>query len=237
MQTTKLALVTGASRGLGLALARGLANAGWQLVLTARGAAELEAVRHELAAVTTVLALPGDVTDPRHRAALVDAVAGMGGHLDALVNNAGALGPSPLPAVVDLDPRDLAPLFETNVVAPLALIGQAAGLLGTQAAVVNLTSDAAVAAYPGWAAYGASKAALEQASHILAAEKPEWRVYWVDPGDMRTAMHQAAFPGEDISDRPVPEASVPGLLALITGNLPSGRYQAREVGKAVAHVG
>lgn len=223
------ALITGASRGLGLALARALADNGWTLIIDARGAAALEAARAELADRTQVVALAGDVTDPAHRQALVAAAADLGG-LDALVNNASILGPSPQPNLLDYPLDELRAVYEANTVAPLALLQAAASALKPGARVVNITSDAGVEPYEGWGGYGSSKAALEQMSHILAAERPDWRVYWVDPGDMRTALHQAAFPGEDISDRPLPEVSVPGLVALLTGDLPSGRYQARAIG-------
>ena len=225
------ALITGASRGLGLALARTLAESGWTLIIDARGTEALEAARAELAEHTQVVALAGDVTDPAHRRALAEAAAGLGG-LDALVNNASILGPSPQPNLLDYPLDELRAVYEANTIAPLALIQAAASAeaLKPGARIVNITSDAGVEPYEGWGGYGSSKAALEQMSHILAAERPDWRVYWVDPGDMRTALHQAAFPGEDISDRPLPEVSVPGLLALLTGELPSGRYQARAVG-------
>jgi NAD(P)-dependent dehydrogenase (short-subunit alcohol dehydrogenase family) len=227
-------LITGASRGLGLALARTLAADGWSLILDARGAEALEAVRTELAAYTRVVAIPGDITDPAHRQALADAAEAAGG-LDAVVNNAGALGPSPLPALLDFPIDALEALFRTNAVAPLALLQALRPHLRPGARILNVTSDAAVEGYPGWGGYGASKAAFEQLSRVLAAEAPEYRVYWVDPGDMRTDMHQAAFPGEDISDRPEPSASVPGFLTLLTGTLPSGRYQARALAKEVDH--
>ncbi|HEX6796412.1 MAG TPA: SDR family NAD(P)-dependent oxidoreductase [Ktedonobacterales bacterium] len=223
-----IALITGASRGLGLALARALAESGWTLIIDARGAEALEAARAALAERTRVVALAGDVADPAHRQALAATAAGLGG-LDALVNNASILGPSPQPNLLDYPLGELRAVYEANTVAPLALIQAAAQALKPGARVVNITSDAGVEPYEGWGGYGSSKAALEQMSHILAAERPDWRVYWVDPGDMRTALHQAAFPGEDISDRPLPEVSVPGLLALLSGALPSGRYQAREV--------
>jgi NAD(P)-dependent dehydrogenase (short-subunit alcohol dehydrogenase family) len=224
--STRTALITGASRGLGLALARALAAQGWALILDARGAPALEAAGAELARQTEVIALPGDVTDPAHRAALAAAARTLGG-LDALVNNASILGPSPQPNLLDYPLDVLAEVYRVNVLAPLALIQATRGLLRPDARILNITSDAGVEAYPGWGGYGSSKAALEQLSHILAAELPEQHVYWVDPGDMRTQMHQEAFPGEDISDRPLPETSVPGLLTLLTGDLPSGRYQAR----------
>jgi NAD(P)-dependent dehydrogenase (short-subunit alcohol dehydrogenase family) len=223
-----VALITGASRGLGLALAEALAADGWDLVLTARDGAALAAATAALDPAARVDRLAGDVTDPGHRAALVAHVAAIGG-LDALVNNAGALGPSPLPAVAEVAPGDLRAVLETNVVAPVALVGALAPHLRPGARVVSVTSDAAVEAYPGWGAYAASKAALEAATRVLAAERPGWKVYAVDPGDMRTAMHQAAFPGEDISDRPLPAARVPGILRLLHDDLRSGRYQAADL--------
>ncbi len=232
-QTAPVALITGASRGLGLALARGLARQGWSLIIDARGAPALAAAHAELAAQTTVVAIPGDVTDATHRAALGDAARDAGG-LDALINNASFLGPSPQPALLDYPLDTLERVFRTNVVAPLALLQAASASLRPDARILNITSDAGVEAYPGWGGYGASKAALEQFSAIFAAERPDLRVYWVDPGDMRTQMHQEAFPGEDISDRPLPEESVPGLLRLLTGALPSGRYRAHDLTDAAA---
>lgn len=224
--TQAVALVTGGSRGLGLALARALAARGWRLIIDARGAGALEAARAELAETTKVIALPGDVTDAAHRQALAQAARSLGG-LDLLVNNASMLGPSPQPLLLDYPLDQLARVYQTNLFAPLALIQATQGQLRAGACIINISSDAAVEAYAGWGGYGSSKAALEQLTAILAAERPSLRVYWVDPGDMRTQMHQEAFPGEDISDRPPPSASVPGLLALIDGELPSGRYQAR----------
>jgi NAD(P)-dependent dehydrogenase (short-subunit alcohol dehydrogenase family)/catechol 2,3-dioxygenase-like lactoylglutathione lyase family enzyme len=226
---TPTALITGASRGLGEALAHALAAKGWALIIDARGADDLEAVRAALARQTRVVALPGDVTDPAHRSALAEAAHSLGG-LDAVVNNASILGPSPLPPLLDYPLDALEKVFRANVVAPLGVVQAVRAALRPGARILNITSDAGVEAYEGWGGYGASKAALEQLSHVFAAEQPGWRVYWVDPGDMRTAMHQAAFPGEDISDRPLPEASVPGLIALLTGDHPSGRYQARALG-------
>ncbi|HEY7984727.1 MAG TPA: SDR family oxidoreductase [Ktedonobacterales bacterium] len=222
----RTALITGASRGLGLALARALAHDHWRLVIDARHADALTAARQELAEAATVIALAGDVSDAAHRAALAAAATELGG-LDVVVNNASTLGVSPLPPLLAYPLDALAQVLRVNTIAPLALLQALAGTLRPGARILNITSDAGVEAYPGWGGYGASKAALEQMSHVLAAERPEWRWYWVDPGDMRTVMHQEAFPGEDISDRPLPEVSVPGLLALISGDLPSGRYQAR----------
>ena len=222
------ALITGASRGLGLALARGLAGHGWRLIITARGAGALEAARADLVQQTEVVALPGDVREEAHRAALVAAAQRLGG-LDALVNNAGILGPSPQPGLLDYPLDTLAEVYRANVIAPLGMIQAARAVLKDGACVLNITSDAAVEAYEGWGGYGSSKAALEQLSHILAAENPQWRVYWVDPGDMRTQMHQDAFPGEDISDRPLPDASVPAIVCLIDGDRPSGRYRVADL--------
>ena len=221
-----VAIVTGASRGLGLALARELAARGWRLVIDARGGEALERARAELAARTTVDALVGDVTDPRHREALVTAA---GDRVDLLVNNASRLGPSPQPPLHRYPLDELERVYATNVHAPLALAQLALPLMGEGAMVLNISSDAAVEAYEGWGGYGSSKAALEQLTRILAVEHPTLRVHAVDPGDMNTQMHQEAFPGEDISDRPPPEDSVPGLIALIDGDLPSGRYRANEV--------
>ncbi len=224
--TSHTALITGGSRGLGLALARGLAQLRWNLIIDARGAEALNAACDELARLTSVVAIAGDVTDATHREALVEAAVKMGG-LDALVNSASILGPSPQPPLLEYPLDVLERVYRTNVIAPLALIQALQYQLNPGVCVINITSDAGVEAYEGWGGYGSSKAALEQLSHILAAENPSWRVYWVDPGDMRTQMHQEAFPGEDISDRPLPEVSVPGFIELITGERTSGRYAAR----------
>ena len=223
------ALITGASRGLGLALARELARRSWRLVIDARGAEALEQARAELASVTEVVALPGDVADPAHRRALVDAA---GPRIDLLVNNASVLGPSPQPRLADYPLDVLEHVYRVNVLAPLALVQDALRAMRPGACVLNVTSDAAVEPYEGWGGYGSSKAALEQLTRILAAEHPELRIVAVDPGDMNTRLHQEAFPGEDISDRPPPEASVPGLLAIVYGDAPSGRYQAAAVAPA-----
>ncbi|CAA9455100.1 MAG: Putative oxidoreductase SCO1803 [uncultured Rubrobacteraceae bacterium] len=225
---TRTALITGASRGLGLALARGLAEDGWTLIIDARGEEGLETVRAELAELTEVKAIAGNVMDPEHRRELAGAARESGG-IDTLVNNASVLGPSPQPSLLDYPLGILEQVYRTNVFAPLALIQALRDGLRPGARVVNVTSDAAVEPYEGWGGYGSSKAALEQLSNILAAENPGWRVYWVDPGDMRTRMHQEAFPDEDISDRPLPEESVPGFMDLLTGDLPSGRYAARDL--------
>lgn len=219
------ALITGASRGLGRALAAGLGRAGFDLVIDARDAAALDAAAGALrASGVAVTAVPGDVTDPAHRAALVAACAS---GLDLLVNNAGTLGASPLPALADYPVDELRATFEANVIAPVALTQLALPLLrASGGAVLNITSDAAVEAYAGWGGYGAAKAALEQASNVLAAEELGVRVWWADPGDLRTDMHQLAFPGEDISDRPEPASVVPAFVRLVSERLPSGRYRA-----------
>jgi NAD(P)-dependent dehydrogenase (short-subunit alcohol dehydrogenase family) len=226
-----VALITGGSRGLGLALGRALASRDrpWQLVIDARGGEELAAAAAELGALTDVRAIQGDVADEAHRLALVEAATALGG-LDVLVNNASLLGPSPQPPLAQYPLSVLAEVYAVNVLAPLRLFQLALPLLERSAGrVLDITSDAAVEAYAGWGGYGSSKAALEQLTNIMAVEHPALRVYRVDPGDMNTRMHQDAFPGEDISDRPPPEASVPGLLELVEGDLPSGRYRTAEL--------
>lgn len=213
-----VAIVTGASRGLGLALTQELAARGWRVVVDARDGAALSAATDGLPGV---VAVPGDVTDAAHRAALVAAA---GDRIDLVVNNAGALGPSPRPALADYPLAELRRVYETGVVAPLGLVQAALPHLAEGAVLVSISSDAAVQPYAGWGGYGSAKAALDQLTAILAQEHPGLRVYAVDPGDMRTQLHQEAFPGEDISDRPLPQDSVPGLLDLVVGALPSGRY-------------
>jgi NAD(P)-dependent dehydrogenase (short-subunit alcohol dehydrogenase family) len=226
-----LAIITGASRGLGLALARALAERGWALVLDARGAADLNRAARELRHTTDVHAIAGDVTDDWHRGALVEAA---GERIDLLVNNAGILGPSPQPGLAAYPLDEFARVYAANVIAPLALTQLVLPRLRDGGVVINITSDAAVEAYDGWGGYGSAKAALDQLTAVLAVEHPELRFYAVDPGDMRTRMHQEAFPGEDISDRPPPEASVPGLISLIESEVPSGRYRARESSEVLA---
>jgi len=224
------AIVTGASRGLGRALTAALLREGRRVVIDARGARELDDAVRELSALGDVVAVRGNVTDSEHRQALVEAA---GPDIDALVNNASVLGPSPQPALADYPVHALEHVYRVNVLAPLALVQLVLPRLTAGGAILNVTSDAAVEPYEGWGGYGSSKAALEQLTAILAAEHPDRRIYAVDPGDMRTQMHQDAFPGEDISDRPLPEESVPGLLALIHGELPSGRYRAADLGARV----
>ncbi|WBQ05463.1 SDR family NAD(P)-dependent oxidoreductase [Kribbella sp. CA-293567] len=231
--TRPVALLTGASAGLGLALAHGLADRGWALIIDARGAAALKDAADALAAKTDVVPLAGDVTDAEHRADLVDAVGELG-RLDLLVNNASYLGASPLQPLAGVELEELRRVYEVDVVAPIALtqalvpeLSKAAGI------VINLSSDAAVEAYEGWGGYGSAKAALDHASAVLAVENPGLAVYAVDPGDLRTAMHQAAFPGEDISDRPEPASVVPAFLRLLDSRPASGRYRASEFAPAV----
>jgi NAD(P)-dependent dehydrogenase (short-subunit alcohol dehydrogenase family) len=224
-----VALITGASRGFGAAVARALAADGWQLVIDARGANALTAVAAELSPATEVRAIAGDISSAEHRHALLDAATDLGG-LGLLVNNASALGPSPLPHLADVPLDALRAVYEDNVVAPLALTQLVLPQLRErQGIVVNVTSDAAVEGYEGWGAYGSSKAALEQWGNVLAAEEPHVRVYTFDPGDMRTQMHQDAFPGEDISDRPEPHTVVPALRHLISNRPESGRYRASDL--------
>ena len=229
-----VAIVTGASRGLGEALATGLARAGWSLVVDGRDEVTLGAaadrIRGQAVAGARVVAMAGDITDLDHRHELTGAAFELGG-LDLVVNNAGTLGASPLPSLADYPLGDLRVAFEVNVVAPLGLVQDALPLLldAPHPRLLNITSDAAVEAYEGWGGYGAGKAALEHLGAVLAVEFPALTVWSVDPGDLRTAMHQAAFPGEDISDRPEPSTVVPAFLELIEGGRPSGRYRASEL--------
>lgn len=207
----KTALITGASRGLGQALAQALNQDSWQLILNARGAKALQLVADGLEKATAV---SGSVTDPAHRQQLAQ-LAQQAGGLDVVINNAGALGPSPQPHLLDYPLDTLADVYQTNVIAPLAILQAVRPYLNANAVIINISSDAAVQAYEGWGGYGSSKAALEQVTAVLAQENPQYHIYTVDPGDMRTQMHQEAFPNEDISDRPLPEASVPSILELI----------------------
>ena len=225
------AIVTGASRGFGLALAIELARAGWDLVIDARDESDLESASAAVddAGSGDIIAIAGDVTDPRHAALLVDAAIEAGG-FSLLVNNASLLGPSPQPRIGDYPLDVLQAVFATNLLAPLRLIQLSLPhLRPSGGTVVNITSDAAVEGYEGWGGYGSSKAGLEQLSNVLAAEEQDVTVYWFDPGDMNTRMHQEAFPDEDISDRPLPETRVPALIRLLEERYPSGRYQAADL--------
>lgn len=231
--TTRTALITGASAGLGRALAAQLAEDGWQLIVTARGSARLNDVRNELGA-ERVTAIAGDVSDGAHRAALAEII-GQHQRLDLVVNNASELGPSPMPKLADFPLDELSDIYATNVIAPLGILQIALPCLrAAGGVVVNVSSDAAASPYEGWGGYGSSKAALDHLTAILAAETPDLHVYAFDPGDMRTGMHQAAFPGEDISDRPEPATVVPAILHLINSRPPSGRYIASDLSTAQA---
>ena len=229
---TPTALITGASQGLGRALAAALSERGWRLVVDGRDPDRLAAAVAALPHPEAVTAIPGDVADPDHRAALAEAV---GPTLDLLVNNASDLGPSPLPPLARLRPDELLRVLAVNTVAPLALVQLTLPELErVHGRVLDVSSDAAVEAYAGWGGYGASKAALDQLTAVLAVEHPGLRIYAVDPGDMNTAMHQAAEPGEDLSGLPTPESVVPALLRLVDDDLPSGRYRAADLQPAEA---
>jgi NAD(P)-dependent dehydrogenase (short-subunit alcohol dehydrogenase family) len=228
-----VALITGASRGLGQALARELSARGWSLVLDARGAQALDETVSSLRG-GPVVAVVGDVSSPDHRAELAAAVA-QAGRLDLLVNNASHLGPSPQPLLADYPLDELARVYEVDVLAPVAIAQLALPwLVASGGVLINVTSDASAEAYEGWGGYGSAKAALDQVTAVLAAEQPGIGCYGFDPGDMRTQMHQQAFPGEDISDRPEPESVVPALLQLIEQRPASGRYRASELSAAAA---
>ena len=223
-----VALITGASKGLGQAFARELSARGWSLIVDARGAKALEATVSALGG-GPVVAVVGDVSSPDHRAELAAAVT-QAGRLDLLVNNASHLGPSPQPALADYPLDELARVYDVDVLAPVALTQLALPwLVAAGGVLINVTSDASVEAYEGWGGYGSAKAALDHVTAVLAAEQPGIGCYAFDPGDMRTAMHQQAFPGEDISDRPEPETVVPALLRLLDERPPSGRYRASEL--------
>ncbi len=214
------ALVTGASAGLGRALAAALVSRKWTVVGDGRDPAALSAAAREIG----FTAIPGDVADPAHRAALADACPS----LDLLVNNASSLGVSPLPPLASYPLAELENVYRVNVFAPLALTQLLLPAL-SRGVLINVSSDAAVEAYEGWGGYGSAKAALDQVTAVLGAEHPDLAVYAVDPGDLRTAMHQRAFPGEDISDRPLPSSAVPAFLRLLDERPPSGRYRAADL--------
>jgi len=223
-----VALITGASRGLGLALTKAIVERDWSVIITAREAGALHAARAKLDHREQVIAIPGDIANPIHRQTLAEAAHLIGG-LDVVINNAGILGLSPQPPLLDYPLDALERVYQINVIAQLGILQAVWKELKPGAKIINVTSDAGIEPYANWGGYGSSKAALEQLSAILAVENPQLHIYWVDPGDMRTQMHQEAFPGEDISDRPLPEESVPGILTLLEGNLPSGRFKAREL--------
>jgi NAD(P)-dependent dehydrogenase (short-subunit alcohol dehydrogenase family) len=224
-----VAIVTGASRGLGRAVGRALAQRGWRLVVDARESSALEAAAAELRGLSETVALPGDVTDESHRAALLSAALELGG-VDALVNNAGILGTSPPPRLEAYPVETLEDVFRVNVLAPLRLFQLCAPHLeAAGGCVVNVTSEAAIVAFENWGGYGSSKAALDHVSRVIAVEHPRLRVYWVDPGDLNTRMEQEGFPDEDVSNRPAPEVAAPAFAALVEGRLPSGRYEAQKL--------
>jgi len=230
MENKKTALITGASKGLGFELAKSLAHEGWRLLINARSAAPLLQAKKELEKLTEVIAISGDVRDEIHLLQLADALQQHQWHLDLVVNNASALGQSPMPHLLANSIDDLHVIFHTNMIAPISLLQKVKPYLNPQAIVINVSSDAAVEAYATWGAYGGSKAGLDHLTAILAKENPQYHFYAFDPGDMRTAMHQAAFPGEDISDRPLPtEKAVPALWRLLNGNYPNGRYSSKEL--------
>lgn len=232
--STPVALVTGASRGLGRALTAALTERGWHVVADARDAARLHEAVAALPVRSAVTAVPGDVADPAHRRRLVEAVAHAGG-LDLLVSNASVLGPSPQPRLADYPLDVLRRVYEVNTLAPLALVQLLLGALQRRGGrIVHVSSDAAVEAYAGWGGYGSSKAALDQLTAVLAAEHPELRVSAFDPGDMATDLQQQAFPGTDVSDRAAPESVVPALLRLVDEDLPSGRYRAADLARREA---
>jgi NAD(P)-dependent dehydrogenase (short-subunit alcohol dehydrogenase family) len=224
----KVAIITGASQGLGLATAGALAGLGWAVAIDGRRADVLQRAAALLPA-GRVAAIPGDVTDPAHRTRLAEAARRLG-TVELLMNNASELGPSPQPALASYPPGDLAGVYAVNVLAPVAMTQLVvADLTAADGTVINVSSDAAVEAYAGWGGYGPSKAALDHVSAILAAEHPALRVYAFDPGDMRTDMHQRAFPGEDISDRPEPAVAVPAIERLLRERPPSGRYRSADL--------
>jgi len=234
----QVAIVTGASKGLGRALAKALAGEGWSLVIDARGFSDLEASADEIGLGATdgasVVAIGGDIATESHRCELAAAARRLGG-LDLLVNNASTLGVSPLPELAGYPLDSLREVLEVDLLSPLALFADCAPMLrlSPDPRILNITSDASVEHYEGWGGYGLAKAALDHATGTIAAENPSMRAWAVDPGDLRTEMHQLAFPGEDISDRPLPDSVVPHLMSLVNGELPSGRYRASEISVSV----
>jgi NAD(P)-dependent dehydrogenase (short-subunit alcohol dehydrogenase family) len=228
LMEARTALITGASQGLGLAIARQLAQEGWSLVIDARRADRLKVATDELGTLATrparIAAVVGDITDDAHRSVMAAAARSFG-NIELVINNASTLGASPLPELTALTAQQLQRLFDVNVVAPVALVTQLHNDLASGATIVNISSDAAIGAYETWGGYGASKAALDHISRTLAAENPQWRVLAVDPGDLRTEMHDDAFPDEDISDRPTPDTVIPAFVRLLTSRAASGRYR------------
>ncbi len=229
----KTALITGASRGLGFELAKSLAKKGWHLMINGRNPHTLLKAKKELEQFTNVDAISGDVIDEIHLIQFPERIEKMG-HLDLIINNASTIGMSPQPHLLDYPIEVIHSIFHTNVIAPLSLLQKIKHQIKKEATIINISSDASIHAYEGWGGYSASKAALDHMTRILAKENPQWKIYAVDPGDMRTQMHQEAFPNEDISDRPLPETSVPGFIQLIEGNYESGRYEARKIEEIIS---
>lgn len=230
MTNKKTALITGASKGLGYSLAESLALKGWNLLINSRNAKQLFSVKNHLEQFTEVIAISGDVRDEIHLLQLADALKTNQWKLDLVVNNASALGISPMPALLDHTIDDLHVIFHTNMIAPISILQKVKPYLKTNAIIINVSSDAGAEAYENWGAYGSSKAGLDHMTTILGKENPEYRFYAFDPGDMRTEMHQAAFPGQDISDRPLPsEHAVPAMIRLIENKFPNGRYTASSI--------
>jgi NAD(P)-dependent dehydrogenase (short-subunit alcohol dehydrogenase family) len=225
---TRVAVITGGSQGLGLATAHALVERGWSVAIDGRRTEQLDAALAGLPS-DRVVGIRGDVTDADHRVELVEAARRLG-PVRLLVNNASRLGPSPQPALAEYPLAELRAVYETNVLAPLAFVQLLLpDLLAHHGSIVSVSSDAAVEAYVGWGGYGSSKAALDQLTAVLAAEHPELAVHAFDPGDMRTEMHQRAFPGEDIGDRPAADSVVPALLRLVDSR-PSGvRHRAEDL--------
>jgi NAD(P)-dependent dehydrogenase (short-subunit alcohol dehydrogenase family) len=226
---TPTALITGASQGFGLALALALAQNGWRLIINARDARRLRTAQRQLQKHSEVIAISGDLRDEIHLLQFPEIVERKDWIVDLVINNASTIGPSPQPALLEYTVDDLHRIYHTNVIAPISLLQKLKPYLAARASIINVSSDAAVEAYEGWGGYGASKAALDHWTAILAKENPQWQVYAFDPGDMRTGMHQAAFPDEDISDQPLPETvAVPALLRLLDQLPESGRYTAQQ---------
>ncbi|MEO1259355.1 MAG: SDR family oxidoreductase [Bacteroidota bacterium] len=228
--TKKTALITGASKGLGLALATALAREGWNLLINARNAKQLREAQLLLSQWTEVEAISGDVRDEIHLLQFPERLTQRNWQLDVVVNNASTLGASPQPTLLELPVEALHTIFHTNAIAPISLLQKINSFLNENATIINISSDASVNAYETWGGYGASKAAVDHWTRILAKENPQLNIYAIDPGDMRTDMHQAAFPGEDIHHLPLPEIhAVPAILYLINNKKESGRYAAAEL--------
>jgi NAD(P)-dependent dehydrogenase (short-subunit alcohol dehydrogenase family) len=227
--TVSVAIVTGATKGFGRAVADALSQAGWRVIGNGRTSGTIQSAAESFKRPENVKLIRGDINDPEHLQMLVTAAKSLG-HLKLLVNNAGTLGPSPLPALSAVRAEDMRDIFESNVIAPLRLMQLALPVIvNDNGVIINLTSDAAPEHYEGWGPYGVSKSALEKLTAVFALENPQIRCYTLDPGDMQTDMHQAAFPGEDISDRALPEESAPSILVLATSDYPSGRYRAADL--------